>query len=360
MSAYEKLQSMLDAAMKQAGEESSMLLGQSLTVAASDVLNTDRKSYLGGEDGAIYVVGVESREAYPGRFYLLFALSDAIVMSSILLGIPGPRIQEKRRLSIQEPDDVDAFGEIANQIIGSFNSVFQPNLPDKVHLKLLAPQKYVPEVDSLTDELPLPDGAYLMYRAPLEISGHEMNRLDILIPHPLANLFDPQPEEAAPAVEAEAEVKTEAGTGAGPEADSATPSKGETEATGTEAGKEPLRSILVLGDDDGRQQIMAGLQSSGLNLIGGPLSADLPGLFSQGDVRVAVIALKNTGDRDLAICGKVFPMVSRRGGSVVLYAPEWTRTSVLKALKAGAKGILMHPFDPQELNTKVGNILNHP
>src|SRR6185369_9903983 len=109
-------------------------------------------------------------------------------MSSILLGIPAPRIQEKRRLSIQEPDDIDAFGEIANQIIGSFNSVFQPKLPEKVHLKLLAPQKYIPEVDSLTEQLPFPEGSYLMYRAPLEIAGHEMNRLDIMIPHPLANL----------------------------------------------------------------------------------------------------------------------------------------------------------------------------
>jgi len=336
MAGYEKLQGMLDAAMHQAGEESSMLLGQSLTVAASDVLNTDRKSYLAGEDSAVYVVGVESREAYPGRFYLLFSLADAIVMSSILLGIPAPRIQEKRRLSIQEPDDIDAFGEIANQIIGSFNSVFQPKLPDKVHLKLLAPQKYIPEVDALTDEIPFPEGSYLMYRAPLEISGHEMNRLDIMIPHSLANLFDPQPEAAL-----SAEV-------------AATPQVEESE----EVVSALLRSILVLGDDDGRHEIVEGLSGNGFNLIDAPLGADLPGLFSQGDVRVAVISLRNTADRDLAICKRVVPMVDKSGGSVVLCAPEWTRSSVLKALKAGAKGILAHPFDPQELNSKVGKIMN--
>jgi hypothetical protein len=344
MSAFAKLQSMLDAAMKQAGEESSMLLGQSLTVAASDVLNTDRKSFLAGEDGAIYVVGVESREAYPGRFYLLFSLADAIVMSSILLGIPAPRIQEKRRLSIQEPDDVDAFGEIANQIIGSFNSVFQPILPDKVHLKLLSPQKYVPELDALTEEAPFPEGSYLMYRAPLEIAGHEMNRLDIMIPHELANLFDPQPEGA---IEAEPEAAAAAAGAEAAKSDGA-----------AETDRQPLPSILVLGDEDNRKQIVDGLASSGLNLIDAPLGADLPPLFSQGNVRVAVIALKQTADRDLAICGRVAPMVGRTGGSVVLYAPEWTRTSVLKALKAGAKGILMQPFDPQELSSKVGKILN--
>lgn len=332
--AYEKLQSMLDAAMKQAGEESSMLLGQSLTVAASDVLNTDRKSYLGGEDSAIYVVGVESREAYPGRFYLLFALSDTIVMSSILLGIPPARIQEKRRLSIQEPDDVDAFGEIANQIIGSFNSVFQPNLPEKVHLKLLPPQKYVPEMDPLTDELPLPEGAYLMYRAPLEVTGQEMNRLDILIPHPLANLFDPQPEEPALEAAAEAAAENEAEESA------------------------PLRSILVLGDDEARQELVQGLCGIGMNLIDAPLGADLPGLFAQGEVKVTFITLKHTTDRDLAICKRVMPIADRSGGAVVLCAPEWTRSSVLKALKAGAKGVIMPPFDAQELSSKVGTILH--
>lgn len=324
--------------MKQAGEESSMLLGQSLTVAASDVLNTDRKSYFGDEDNAIYVVGVESREAYTGRFYLLFALSDAIVMSSILLGIPPARIQEKRRLCIQEPDDVDAFGEIANQIIGSFNSVFQPKLPEKVHLKLLSPQKYIPGVDQLTDELPLPEGAYLMYRAPLEIAGQEMNRLDIMIPHSLANLFDPQSAEEAAAELADAAQDEKAANPGG------TP--------------EPLQSVLVLGDEAGRQKIVEGLAPSGFNLIDAPLGADLPGLFSQGDVRVAVVSLKHSADRDLAICNRIVPLAAKGGGGVILCAPEWTRSSVLKALKAGAKGILMQPFDSQELNSKVGKMLN--
>lgn len=334
MAGFEKLQSMLDAAMKQAGEESGMLLGQAMSVAASDVLNTNRKSYLGDEDNPIYVVGVESREAYPGVFYLLFSLGDTIVMSSILLGIPGPRIQEKRRLSIQEPDDVDAFGEIANQIIGSFNSVFQPNLPDKVHLKLLPPQKYVPGTDPLTDDVPFPDGEYLMYRAPLQIEGHEMNMVDILIPHPLANLFDPQPEEAAvEEVAAEAEA-------AAPEEAAAVP------------------SILVLGDDDGRRELVAGLADSGMNLIDAPLGADLPGLFAQGEVRVAFISLKNTTDRDLAICKRVVPLVDRTGGAVLLSAHEWTRTAVLKALKAGVKGVVMPPFDPRELTEKVAKFLH--
>ncbi|GFO53359.1 response regulator [Geomonas sp. Red276] len=335
MAAFEKLQSMLDAAMRQAGEESSMLLGQNLTVGPSDVLNTDRKSYLAGEDGAIYVVGVESREAYPGFFHLIFSLGDAIVMSSILLGIPGPRIQEKKRLSIQEPDDVDAFGEIANQIIGSFNTVFQPKLPDKVHLKLLSPQKYIPDVDELTDQAPFPDGPYLMYRAPLEIPGYDMYRLDIMIPPALANLFDPQPEEAP--VEAAAVEEAEEAPAAAPELPPC---------------------VLVLGDDDVRREIMDGLSPEGFTLVDAPLGADLPELFADGNVKVAVVSLKRTFDRDLAICKRLAPMIKRCGGSLLLCAPEWTKSAVLKALKAGARDILMQPLDASELKLKVGKVLH--
>jgi chemotaxis protein CheY-P-specific phosphatase CheC len=335
MAAFEKLQSMLDKAMAQAGEESSMLLGQSLTVGASDMLKTDRKSYFGNDDNPVYVVGVESREAYPGFFYMVFSLSDAIVMSSILLGIPGPRIAEKRRLNIQEPDDVDAFGEIANQIIGSFNSIFQPMLPDKVHLKLLTPVKHVPGMDEVTDELPLPDAPYLMYRAPLEIQGQEMTQLDIMIPPELANLFDPQPEE-------EAQPETAADAAA-------------AEAPAAQAG--PVPSILVLGDEEGRHLLMQELASSGVNLIDAPLNADLQGLLAQGDVRLALITLKHTADRDIAICNRVVPLVGRNGGSVLLCSTEWTRTSVLKALKYGVKGILVPPLDSQDLTARVSKFL---
>lgn len=337
--AYATLQSMLDAAMRQAGEESSMLLGQDLGIEASDVLSTDKKSYCCDMDNAIYVVAVESREAYQGRFYLVFHLSDAIVMSSILLGIPDARIKEKRRLCIQEPDDVDAFGEIANQIIGSFNSVFQPKLPEKVHLKLLTPLKYIPEVDQMSDEVPFPEGSYVMYQVPLTIAGQEMNQLSILVPHPLAKLFDPEGG-------AEAEAAAQSAPQAAPAEEKSAVAKSLPE------------SILVLGDDAEREEIMENLGSCGLQMIDAPLNADIPALCGQSDVKIAVITLKHTADRDLAVCNRVVPFLKKKGGSVVLCAPEWTRTSLLKALKAGAKAVLLHPFAPEELKSKIGTLLS--
>ena len=140
MDGYTNLYGMLETALKQAGEESGMLLGQELSIALADSLTTSKSSYFGVLDDGCFVLGVDSGEAYVGQFYLVFSLRDAIVMSSILLGIPPARIQEKKRLSIIENDDIDAFSEIANMINGALNTVFQGALPYKVRLKLLSPK----------------------------------------------------------------------------------------------------------------------------------------------------------------------------------------------------------------------------
>lgn len=342
MAEFKELKKMLDAALKQAGEESSMLLGQALTVNGSEILNTNRQSYFTDMDDAIFVVGVESREEYPGRFYLLFALGDTIVMSSILLGIPPARIAEKRRLCIMGDDDKDAFGEIANQIIGSFNSVFQPNLPNKVHLKLLPPQKFIPEIDQLTDEEPLPEGDYLMFRAPLETEGQEMHYVDIMVPLALANLFDPQQEQ-----QVEAAPKTE------------TAGDGEGDPPGeAKAGSRP-ETILILSEDvRERQMVRDCLAATGWQLVDAPLGADINDLLNDAEVKVAVIEVAETGEQDLAVCNRINAQNKKAPLPIIMCAGEWTRTSVLKALKYGASDIIMKPIDAEELTAKVKRFLH--
>src|SRR6266568_9382334 len=149
MDGYTTLHEILESALKQAGEESGMLLGQELSISLIDSLTSSKTAYFGDLDDAIFVIGVDSREAYLGQFYLLFSLRDAIVMSSTLLGIPPARIQQKKMLSIIEDDDIDAFSEIGNMINGSFNTVFQGSLTNKVHLKVLSPKKFVPDLDQI-------------------------------------------------------------------------------------------------------------------------------------------------------------------------------------------------------------------
>ena len=336
---------MLETALKQAGEESGMLLGQELSIALLDSLLTSKNSYFGGLDDGCFVLGVDSGEAYKGQFYLVFSLRDAIVMSSILLGIPPARIQEKKRLSIIENDDIDAFSEIANMVNGALNTVFQGTLPNKVRLKLLSPKKYIPDIDQLTPEEPVPDGDFLMFRSKLEMPGQEMNHLDVLIPVALGNLFDPPPIAAEE--EKEAAVGTEtAGGDAVVGADE--------EAEGVPAAPSGVDSIIVLEDNEEQRQQMVELVSfTGYQVAEGTLNADIKELFSGRNVKLVIIGSQDADDRELSVCIKVNAIRQDFPPPIIMSAECWTRTAVLKALKYGARDIIIKPFNGDDVTTKI-------
>jgi len=347
MDRYTILHDILESALKQAGEESGMLLGQDLTITLTDSLKTSKATYFGDLEDACFVIGVDSREEYQGQFYLIFSLRDAIVMSGTLLGIPPARIQEKKRLAIIESDDFDAFSEISNMINGSFNTVFQNTLPSKVHLKVLPPKKYIPEIDKISEEEPIPDGEYLMFRSRLEITGQEMNYLDVMIPFALGNLFDPQEEEPETLAEelpvADQEVEE--------------PASGLTElspsvstATSVDEGAD---SIVVLEDnDETRRMIVDAVAIPGYQVVEGMLDSDIKELFRGRRVRLVVISSEDADDRELAVCIKVNAMRQDAPPPVIMSAQRWTRTAALKALKYGARDIVIMPCTAEELTAK--------
>jgi CheY-like chemotaxis protein len=343
MDGFTTLYGMLETALKQAGEESGMLLGQELSIALLDSLASSKSSYFGGLDDGCFVLGVDSGEAYSGQFYLVFSLRDAIVLSSILLGIPPARIQEKKRLSIIENDDIDAFSEIANMVNGALNTVFQSTLPNKVRLKLLSPKKYIPEIDQLGPEEPLPDGDYLMFRSRLEMPGQEMNHLDVLIPVSLGNLFDPQPE------------LDDAPTGAAVPIETVE----EDEAAGEEADSAPIAvngvdSIVVLEDDEEqRLQMIELVAFTGYQVAEGTLNADIKELFAGRNVKLVIIGSQDADDRELAVCIKVNAMRQDSPPPIIMSAECWTRTAVLKSLKYGARDIIIKPFNKDDVTSKI-------
>jgi len=353
MDGYTTLHEMLGVALKQAGEESGMLLGQELSIALSDSLKTSKKAYFGDLDDACFVIGVESRESYNGHFYLVFSLRDAIVMSSVLLGIPPARIKEKKSLSIIENDDIDAFSEIANMINGAFNTVFQGTLSNKVHLKLLSPKKFIPDVDQLTDEEPLPDGEFLMFRSRLEMPGQELNHLDVLIPVDLGDQFDPPTEEPAEEIAEAAEdlpttgdavqdVASEGASGTGTLVGDVAPDNG------------GACCIVILEDDDGeRQQMVDAVEFTGYEVLEGTLNADLKELFAGRNVRLVMIGSLDADDRELAVCIKINAIRQDSPPPIIMSAQRWTRTAVLKALKYGARDIIIKPCGEEELASKV-------
>jgi CheY-like chemotaxis protein len=354
MAEFKKLRKMLQSALRQSAEESSMLLNQELEVKDTAVLESSREGYLEDLEDSAFVVGVESREDYPGRLFMVFALRDAILMSGLLLGIPAARISEKKKLLILEEDDTDAFSEIANQIIGSFNSVFQPCLPHKVHLKQLPPLKFVPQMDEVTDEIPIPDAEYLVYKAQIRLGGEELNRFDLLVPLTLANLFDPQEPEEPGAGDDTVHDQAESLRRMFPDGDG-----GRAGSPGEEGGRPP--AVLVLDDDSGeRERVGELLESGGFAPIAAHLGADIHGLLADEGIRAVVLGTDRAGERDLSLCARLRHISPDPGLPIIMCARQWTRTGVLKAVKNGANDIILKPYDEHELLAKLSKRLDAP
>lgn len=345
MAEFQLLHTIVSRAVSQACEESSMLLGQTFSADEEDCLNTNRITYFSDTDDPMMVAAVESRDDYPGFLYMVFTLRDAILLSGLMLGIPPARISEKRRLAILESDDIDAFGEIMNQIIGSFNSVFQPGFPKKSHLKLISHRKFVPGVDEMGDQDPFPDGEYHLCRFRLSIPGHEMDRLDIFFTADLAHLFDP------PSVTVGEETGAETVDGV--------PGGTEAETSAGESAGEKEAAILVLDDDEGdRQRFAEALSGVGIPVVTAPTASDIRSFFSRSDVRLVIAGVALPDDHHLSLCIKISSLA--QGGKsvpVIMAAREWTRSAVLKAVKYGARDIIMKPAPPEEVVAKVRRLI---
>jgi len=362
MDGFANLTSVIDNALKQTAEDSGMLLGQELTIGEADIIATNRATYFCDMDDVCFVAEVTVSGEYPGTFYTVFGLRDAICMSGFLLGIPPARINEKRRLAIMETDDADAFSEIINQAVGSFNTVFQPAFENKVHLKVVPPRKFIPETTEITDAEPVPDGEYLLFRARMEMPGLEMGNFDILMPRELAELFDPPQEEPEPVPDEAAGGEVEASAGEEGE-DSAEAPVAASSVAGAEAApaaaESTVRKVLILEDDEtDRGMVRELLVARGYEPVEAGLDADVREILSQGGVKLVVLGIHNNDDLDMSLCIKIKAIAQGESLPIIMCAREWTRSAVLKAVKYGARDIILKPYQVDEVMAKVERFLN--
>ena len=342
MDKFPKLQQMLGAALNQAALDGGMLLGHELAVKETEADTTSKQDYMARMEDASFVVGVKSQEEYDGTFYMVFSLRDAICYGSLLLGVPLARVSEKKKLAIVDSDDIDAFSEFTNQVVGSFNPVFKSTLPKKVHLKLQEPKKYIPRQDEITPDEPIPDGEYFVMKVLLEMPEQGFDRLDILLPVPLASIFDLQGDADLAVAEAEP-VEAAAAT------------------DDTDAGQPAIneRTVLILENNTSdRQFFQETFSATEIHTMAAALDADLTAFFPDTPVKAVLLGVEDADEHELSICAKIRTISNKELLPVIMCAREWTRTGVLKALKYGASDIIMKPCAPDELRDKVMKLLD--
>jgi DNA-binding response OmpR family regulator len=83
------------------------------------------------------------------------------------------------------------------------------------------------------------------------------------------------------------------------------------------------------------------------------LNDDVKEIFAQGNVKLVMIGSQDADDRELAVCIKINALRQDHPVPIIMTAQRWTRTAVLKALKYGARDIIIKPCNSDELANKV-------
>ncbi|MEI6703515.1 MAG: response regulator, partial [Deltaproteobacteria bacterium] len=95
-------------------------------------------------------------------------------------------------------------------------------------------------------------------------------------------------------------------------------------------------------------------------VVEGSLDADIKELFSGRNVKLVLIGSQDADDRELAVCIKVNAIRQDFPPPIIMSAECWTRTAVLKALKYGARDIIIKPFSKNEVVSKVRRFCKLP
>ncbi len=270
-----------------------------------------------------------------GTAYLGIGLSDAVRLGGTLVMLPGEELEKRAGGEDFDGEEADAYGEIANIISGVINTVFAREPERTYHFK----KTRIEALGGSGGGAPAREtGSDLLYRAawPMTLAGKRLGALELLLPGPLFGL-----ELTPPAAQAENEARS-----AGRQAP-ATPLAG--------TPRIPLVLICAESAEEARPFSEA-LGKERWNCQIFDFQGDLRREVGESALGGIVLVLRETNDRGLSRAIKILSAV-REKVPLLAAGSQWTRRSVLQALRFGASDILVTPASAGEIEAKVGELL---
>ncbi|MDX2493581.1 MAG: hypothetical protein QNK27_01310 [Desulfuromusa sp.] len=374
-----------NAAIGQAGEEIGALLGQSLKCDDIQLVMTSKADFFSNhciEKSVLTQMKVTGDRE--GLGFMVAQVPDAVVLGGILIMLPEDQIEEQKSRGQFDGDVEDAYGEVANILSGSLTQVFLDRYPKQLRFVKTETETIVPtKIDPASDQ-PFPEGNYYLASFAIQMEGQELHRILLVFP---TEIFDLDNEQAAESTQAQestsATVKTDAqsspaaeattepapGEWGGPpaaeeETESTTPSTSaesgaSEETTPVAATSQPMTEpagspiILIIGnqktDADPFVDILSSAEYECQVLT---FQDEIKELFLQHKILGIVLIMEQLGEKGFASAIKL-QSAGRPLPPIIFAGAEWTRSAVLRAVKYGAKDILVMPASSEEIQNKV-------
>ena len=315
------------------------LLGASIEFIEQKTQNIVKKDLLSNiKDKQVLTKFLISGER-KGEGYILFSLKDAIYFGAILLMIPPDSITEAINAGKFEGEIADAFGEITNILIGCCSNQFKTNFPLKLQLKKDTLETLVPSQVDLDSTVPFEANDFFIFSARIKMDGNHYGPMEIIFPSETLGLlnvdeFFENSGEKKVFREKTSQVQQHESLSENQDAN----------ISSVVQENHKTRIISIISQDTSNTVVFEeNFIQENVEVVHLSPESDLKQNLSHKNLLCVFLFIKRVNDSGLAQTIKVRGAL-KKNCPLIVAGPDWTRTSVLKALKYGATDILITPI----------------
>lgn len=394
MSKQATVDNILQTCVKKIELEVGAMLGQTVSCSRHIGSFISKAEYLARMEEQAVLTRMAVSGDQQDEAYTVVDLKTAIIFGGTLIMLPDDELKSRAKDKVFDEEVADAFGEISNIMAGVYTAVFLERLTQKLHCKKTEVSSFAPW--EATDTSPFPERAYYLSTTSIKLEDRDMGKIETLFPVEILELSQ---ETATAGPTAKATASPQGSTvsqqvAASPAASAQTLAAGASQkpvpggttfaaispgadaapATATIHAAHPghessARSLdlaagspAVEGDNCPLLLVTAETQEDA-NAFGVPLASrnyEVLCLTFSDNLREAVrgrqlqgvvLVMREVGERGLASLIKIRSAIDPQT-SLLVAGPQWTRRTVLQALKYGARDILMTPASPDEILAK--------
>ncbi|WP_429884631.1 hypothetical protein [Geoalkalibacter halelectricus] len=352
-------------AFKEIAKDLSDLVGQPVKCAGPAFQPLTKADYLALPRDKGALARLEINGDYQGEAFLIVRQRDAVLFGGTLIMLPDEELAAKVKAAKFEGEEADAYGEVANIVTGSLTKVLEEQYPRKLHLKRTLVEPLIPTKVDLQGAQPFAPGEYYLATCQLALEKKPLGELDLLFPAAALDVKLDKPEEKPAAANADASRGNTSR-----QAESAENDRKVTHANAISSDDlAALQAEAARSDDDeAPKQVGTILIVAETGDVGEPFGAllnqrgqDHRIMHFQDNVKKAVnghqvhgvfLVMNEVSEQGFAAAIKIKSALPKKV-PLVMAAPQWTRTTVLKAVRYGVRDILVTPAAPEEIAEKL-------
>ncbi len=335
---------LLTLSREQYADEVSALLGVSIKLTNPENSFIDKESFFYDEvSGKQVLADFDIVDGLDGKAHFFISLKDAIRFGAILIMLPPSELETVVREEDFSPEIEDAYSEVANIISGGYTSVFQEKYTESIRfvkkgVETVSPMKVDVDSDDVIARL-----QFYKSSCDIEIDGVQCGKMGILLP---ADVFGLAPEESKNVDQTIAGDAVSSGMAGSPDADD----KAVSGTGGDVVGADELFDVLLIHNHHREVNTVTNeIRAMGLSCKSITFNDTIKNYVSE-KLRLVLIIMNDVNEQSYGVTIKVNTLSSV---PIVAAGAQWTRTSVIKAVKYGVDDILLLPAAPDDIREKV-------